>query len=65
MASDGVWEFVSNQEAAELVWPFYCKNNAEAAAEALALEAHRRWRREESIDDITCVVVFLDYIIID
>ncbi len=66
VASDGVWEFLSNQEVADLVWPFYRKNNAEAAADALAREAHRRWVREEdTIDDITCVVIFLGYIVAD
>ena len=26
IASDGVWEFISNEEVAKLVFPFYLKN---------------------------------------
>ena len=36
--------------------------NAEKAAEALVREGYLRWKREEEgiVDDITCVIVFLD-----
>lgn len=61
VGSDGVWEFMSNQEAVEIVAPFYEKNNAEGAAESLVRDALRRWRsREDVVDDITCVILFLD-----
>lgn len=29
VASDGVWEFLSNQDIAKIVWPFYLKNSPE------------------------------------
>lgn len=47
---------------ANLVFPFYAQKNAEGAAEALVRAAYKRWRKEgESvIDDITCIIVFLD-----
>lgn len=35
MASDGVWEFISNDEIAAIVKPFYENKNAEKAAEAV------------------------------
>jgi serine/threonine protein phosphatase PrpC len=60
IGSDGVWEFISNEEAAGIVYPYYLKNSAEGAADALVKEAQSRWKREEEIvDDITCVIVFL------
>jgi serine/threonine protein phosphatase PrpC len=60
LASDGVWEFVSNEEAAAIVLPFYKQNSAEKAAEALIKESIKRWQKEDSsIDDITCVIIFL------
>ncbi len=60
IASDGVWEFMENDEAVEIVAPFFLKNNAEGAAEAIAIESVKRWKsREEVIDDITCVILFL------
>jgi serine/threonine protein phosphatase PrpC len=33
IASDGVWEFISNEDAAKIVMPFFEKRNAEGAAE--------------------------------
>ena len=61
LASDGVWEFLQNQDVANIVYPFYLQKNAEGAAESLVRAAFKRWKREESvIDDITCIIVFLD-----
>jgi len=62
IASDGVWEFISNEEIANIVKPFFEVKNAEKAAEAVVRESYLRWKREEEgiVDDITCVIVFLD-----
>eukprot|EP00347_Sterkiella_histriomuscorum_P021245 403334691 len=62
LASDGVWEFLQNEDVAEIVLPFFEKRNAEGAAEALVRESYLRWRKEEEdiVDDITCVIIFLD-----
>ena len=62
LASDGVWEFIKNEEVAQIVMPFFEKRNAEGAAEALVRESYMRWKQEEEdiIDDITCVIIFLD-----
>ena len=61
IASDGVWEFLSNEEVAEIVLPFFEKKNAEGAAEALVRKSYTRWKEEEEVvDDITCIVIFLD-----
>ena len=45
VASDGVWEFMENQEVASIVYPFYLRKNAEGAAENLVRAAFQRWRR--------------------
>ena len=62
LASDGVWEFMENQEVASIIYPFYLQRNAEKAAETLVRAAFKRWKEEEnfSIDDITCIVLFID-----
>jgi serine/threonine protein phosphatase PrpC len=61
IASDGVWEFLENIDVARIVYPFYLQKNAEGAAENLVRASFKRWRKEESvIDDITCIVIFLD-----
>ena len=61
IASDGVWELLENIDVAKIVYPFYLQKNAEGAAENLVRASFKRWRKEESvIDDITCIVIFLD-----
>jgi serine/threonine protein phosphatase PrpC len=62
LASDGIWEFLSNQEVAEIVFPFYFTGNAEGASEKLIAEASDRWKQENNNgikDDITCQILFL------
>lgn len=55
-ATDGVWEFMSNQEVCELVYSM--APNWQKAAVELCAEATRRWvEEEEVIDDITCCIV--------
>ena len=61
LASDGVWEFLTNKKVADTVYPFYLMKNAEGAAETLVKAAHKSWKNNESVvDDITCIVIFLD-----
>ena len=61
LASDGVWEFISNDQAVNIVMPHYWNNRAEKAAEALIREAMKRWQEKDtSIDDITCIIIFLN-----
>lgn len=61
MASDGIWEFLSNQQVASVVYPFYERDAPEAAANALVSAALAQWKRHsQSIDDITVVIIFLN-----
>lgn len=60
LASDGVWEFLSNNEVAKVVTPYFEKEAPEAAANALVKAAYKKWTEEEEVvDDITAVVIFL------
>lgn len=62
IASDGLWEFISNEEVMELVVPAFVRNNVEEAVEVLQKKAVEAWVREdENIDDITIIVVFFKY----
>ena len=61
LGSDGVWEFMSDEDVVDLVGRVGGVNGerAEEAARAVVEEATRRWQREEEvIDDITCVIVY-------
>lgn len=57
LCSDGIWEFLTSQEAVDLVAKFPAMEAHQAAA-ALASEAWARWIREEGnvVDDITVIV---------
>eukprot|EP00798_Chlamydomonas_sp_ICE-L_P012362 gene12362-15543_t len=56
LASDGVWEFITSQEAVDIVGQ--CDSTEEACRQ-LVDEAYQRWLTEEEgvVDDITAVVV--------
>ena len=61
IASDGVWEFLSNEDVAQIVLPYYEQNAPEAAANALVKASYKKWKQEEEvIDDITVVIIFLE-----
>lgn len=61
VASDGVFEFMEDDEVAELVRA-HCKRGPAAAAGALVDEAFDRWLAagEDRTDDISAVVVYLE-----
>lgn len=61
LCSDGVWEFITPQEAVDIVGGFG-PESAMQAADKLAQESWDRWIKEESgtvVDDITVLLVFL------
>lgn len=61
VASDGVWEFISNLEAVKLVGSHWEEGDAAKACGHLISEAQIRWRRVDGfVDDITAVVAFLN-----
>ena len=59
IASDGLWEFISNKKAANIVLPFYEKNDPDGACKALIKESIEWWNKEDIVvDDITVIVAF-------
>ena len=59
IASDGVWEFLDNQKVADMVMPFYEKNDPDGACKALIKESTDWWNKEDVVvDDITVIAVF-------
>ena len=61
LGSDGIWEFISNNEVVEIVKNYYLENNIEGAIEHLYSESSKRWiMEEEVVDDITIIVIFLN-----
>ena len=61
LASDGVWEFIQNEECINIIGKFYLNNNIEGCCEFLYKESRKRWiKEEEVVDDITMLLIFFD-----
>ena len=55
-ASDGVWEFLTNQQVVDIVASRV--DNLHDAATALVEQSVQQWKQnEEVVDDITCIIV--------
>lgn len=61
LCSDGVWEFITSQEAVDMVGK-YPPSEVQKAVEALAQESWDRWKKEETdvVDDITVICVWFN-----
>jgi len=59
IASDGIWEFITNEEAMRVGNKFYLRNDAMGLCNELYRESVNYWLKEDCvIDDITLIVVF-------
>ena len=59
LASDGIWEFISNDECVNIVKDYYLKGNVKGAINHLYKESCKRWiMKEEIIDDISLIIIF-------
>ena len=45
LASDGIWEFLSNVQVANVAFPYFEKESPEAAANALVSVALQQWKK--------------------
>ena len=62
-ASDGIWEYLSNDDAMNIVKEVYEREGkAEEACEVLVRKASLEWQNENSktMDDISCAILFLN-----
>ncbi|RLN93409.1 hypothetical protein BBJ28_00006928 [Nothophytophthora sp. Chile5] len=58
VATDGLWEFMSNDECMEMAMG---QQDPKVAVDMLIMEANRRWMKEEQvIDDTTIIVAYVD-----
>ena len=61
LASDGLWEYVSNEKVCEIVSRYYSESGGkEKLTERLYTEAKKSWEEYDvHIDDITIIVIFV------
>ena len=61
IASDGIWEFITNEKCVEIVSKYWMLDDPDGACKELTELAIEHWKREdEVIDDITLYVIFLN-----
>ncbi|CAK56176.1 unnamed protein product (macronuclear) [Paramecium tetraurelia] len=61
LASDGVWEFLSNEQVIDMIYPYYVQDEGNAACVRIVKESIKLWKLNDTvIDDITIVIVFFN-----
>ena len=61
IASDGLWEYVTNEEVTDIVSEYFEKKDCDGAVSKLYEISHERWvQYDDYIDDISIIVVFLE-----
>ena len=61
VASDGVWEFMTNEEVKNIVMNYAYNKDANACAKTIVEKARMIWHDTGyAIDDITCVIAFFN-----
>lgn len=61
IASDGLWEYVTNDEVIDIVGKFHEQKDCDGAVSKLYEISKERWiKYDDYIDDISIIVVFLD-----
>ena len=60
LATDGVWQFLSNEKVKNILLPYYDEDNINGAAQKLVRIALRMWetKNPDFIDDITVIILF-------
>ena len=59
ICSDGIWEFISNEDAMKIGNKFYLKNDAKGLCQELYKKSLDFWLQEDVVvDDITVIAVF-------
>jgi serine/threonine protein phosphatase PrpC len=59
IASDGIWEFLSNKNVCDIVKNYYAKGDAEGATKELIEKSKKKWAEEgDNADDISVITIF-------
>ncbi|KAL4435340.1 hypothetical protein ABPG74_022823 [Tetrahymena malaccensis] len=60
IASDGVWEFLSNVDVTKIITPYFRDGKISEGVDRIISISHKEWLKEgDSVDDITCVAFFI------
>ena len=60
VGSDGIWQYLENENVSEIIRPFFVEKNAENAVKEIIRKSSLAWIEKDKIaDDITVSVIFL------
>ena len=60
IASDGLWEYISNKETTNIVKNAFNKKEDNKIANQLYIEAYKKWKnKDKGVDDITIICIIL------
>jgi len=60
LASDGVWQYMCNEEVVAFVGGYYDNGICEGVCQRLVDRAVDKWKKRDNVvDDITCVIIYL------
>ena len=60
IASDGLWEYISNKEVTNIVKNSFIKNESDKIVNQLYKESYKKWKNKDKvIDDITIICIIL------
>ena len=63
MASDGLWEFMTNEKIMEIGNKYYVMNDPDNFCQILLKISKELWeRKSKNIDDITIIVIFFTFL---
>ena len=60
LATDGIWQFLSNEQVKNLILPYYEEDNINGGIQKLVVSARKMWETKNPrfIDDITIILIF-------
>ena len=60
LATDGIWQFLSNEQVKNIILPYYEENNVAGGIQKLVSSARKMWEtmNPRFIDDITVILLF-------
>ena len=58
IGTDGIWEFLTNDEVSDILMPYYTKRSSEGAGETLVKEAFLRWQANSETMNIIYWIIY-------
>ena len=60
LATDGIWQFLSNEQVKNIIFPYYDEDNINGGIQKLVGSARKMWETKNPrfIDDITIILIF-------